>query len=139
MTLHMKRGLFRLWLVGAVLWELYAFLALRLNWVNIHSDFEAIAWLIAPPVVAPILYLAAQWVLQGFKPEPVEAQPLHGIATETGQPHPRAHNGNCPSGSNFAGSGYCRSSPNLQFVPAHSGNCPSGTHFAGSGYCAVKR
>lgn len=60
-------------------------------------------------------------------------------ASKDGSNFVPAHNGNCPSGSTFAGSGYCRSGSNLQFVPANSGNCPSGTSFAGSGYCAVKR
>ena len=47
-------------------------------------------------------------------------------------------NGICPSGSNIAGAGYCRSSANIQFVPAHNGICPSGTNIAGAGYCAVR-
>ena len=45
-----------------------------------------------------------------------------------------AQNGSCPSGSNYAGSGYCRSS-GRNFVPAHNGSCPSGANYAGAGYC----
>ena len=48
-----------------------------------------------------------------------------------------AHNGNCPNGSRYSGSGYCRSPQNLQFVPSNKGNCPSGTRYAGGDYCAV--
>ena len=48
-----------------------------------------------------------------------------------------AHNGSCPSGSNYAGSGYCRSSSARGYVPAHNGSCPSGSNYAGSGYCRV--
>ena len=50
-----------------------------------------------------------------------------------------ANNGSCPSGSNHAGANYCRSAANVQFVPANRGSCPSGSNHAGSGYCVVKR
>ena len=48
-----------------------------------------------------------------------------------------AQNGSCPSGASYAGSGYCRSSSGRGYVPARSGSCPSGSHYAGSGYCRV--
>jgi hypothetical protein len=48
-----------------------------------------------------------------------------------------AQSGSCPSGANYAGSGYCRSSSARGYVPAHNGSCPSGSNYAGSGYCRV--
>ena len=44
------------------------------------------------------------------------------------------HNGSCPSGSNHAGAGYCRSSGSA-YIPSHNGSCPSGTNHAGANYC----
>lgn len=48
-----------------------------------------------------------------------------------------AHNGSCPSGSSYAGSGYCRSTSGRGFIPADRGSCPSGASYAGSGYCGT--
>lgn len=53
------------------------------------------------------------------------------VAAQTMVP---AQNGSCPSGSSYAGSGYCRSS-GRNFIPANNGSCPSGASYAGSGYC----
>lgn len=47
-----------------------------------------------------------------------------------------AQSGACPSGSHYAGSGYCRASGRV-FVPAHQGACPSGASYAGAGYCGA--
>ena len=43
--------------------------------------------------------------------------------------------GSCPSGSNYAGAGYCRSNSTAGFIRADRGSCPSGTTYAGAGYC----
>jgi uncharacterized circularly permuted ATP-grasp superfamily protein len=48
-----------------------------------------------------------------------------------------AQNGSCPSGASYAGSNYCRSSSARGYVPAHNGSCPSGSSYAGSGYCKI--
>ncbi len=60
---------------------------------------------------------------------------LTGFATAaTAQTMVPANNGACPSGSNYAGSGYCRSY-SRNYVPLNNGACPSGSSYAGSGYC----
>ena len=48
-----------------------------------------------------------------------------------------ADRGSCPSGSNYSGSGYCRSTSGRGFIAADRRSCPSGTNYAGSGYCAT--
>ena len=44
----------------------------------------------------------------------------------------------CPSGSSYAGNGFCKSNGSNQFFPG-GGNtgrlCPSGSSYAGNGFC----
>ena len=47
----------------------------------------------------------------------------------------------CPSGSSYAGSGFCKSQGNNQFFRGggNSGKmCPSGSSYAGSGFCRTR-
>jgi hypothetical protein len=60
-----------------------------------------------------------------------------GCGTAQAQSMVPAHNGSCPSGTSYAGSGYCRASSSDVYVPAHNGSCPSGSSYAGSGYCRI--
>jgi hypothetical protein len=47
----------------------------------------------------------------------------------------RASNGQCPSGANYAGAGYCKTNGSTDYVQANNGQCPSGYNYAGAGYC----
>mgnify|MGYP004376193825 FL=1 len=51
-----------------------------------------------------------------------------------------AKNGtSCPSGTQYAGSGYCRIKNGKQYIPAKNGtSCPSGSMYSGAGYCKVR-
>jgi len=52
---------------------------------------------------------------------------------------PATNGTSCPSGTQYAGSGYCRIKNGKQYIPAKNGtSCPSGSMYSGAGYCKVR-
>lgn len=84
--MNWRRGLFRLWAIGSIAWVSLSIAVTWLNYANIFSDpslppppsgfvpyyekFHQVAFwvgdVLAPPIAAGILLLAAFWIISGF-------------------------------------------------------------------------